>query len=76
MAHKNSPNKFLNRLIDTDLSGYFRDIKDLPKPTNYEFIKAYIRGRRTDIGQIEAISEQLPSRKRSLLIKQLIMKLM
>ena len=50
---KNISVKLLNRLIDTDLSGYFRDIKDLPKPTNYEFIKAYIRARRTDIGQIE-----------------------
>jgi DNA primase catalytic core len=50
---KNISVKLLNRLIDTDLSGYFRDIKDLPKPTNYEFIKAYIRARRTDIKQIE-----------------------
>lgn len=50
---KNISVKLLNRLIDTDLSGYFREIKDLPKPTNYEFIKAYIRARRTDIRQIE-----------------------
>ena len=50
---KNISVKHLNRLIDTDLSGYYREINDLPKPTNYEFIKAYIRARRTDIGQIE-----------------------
>jgi DNA primase catalytic core len=50
---KNISIKLLNRLIDTDLSGYFKEIKDLPKPTNYEFIKAYIRARRTDIKQIE-----------------------
>jgi len=50
---KNISVKLLNRLIDTDLSGYFREIKDLPKPTNYEFIKSYIRARRTDIKQIE-----------------------
>jgi len=50
---KNISVKLLNRLIDTDLSGYFREIKDLPKPTNYEFIKAYIRARRKDIRQIE-----------------------
>ena len=50
---KNISVKILNRLIDTDLSEYFRDIKDLPKPTNYEFIKSYIRARRTDIRQIE-----------------------
>jgi DNA primase catalytic core len=50
---KNISVKLLNRLIDTDLSGYFREIKDLPKPTNYEFLKAYIRAGRTDIKQIE-----------------------
>lgn len=50
---KNISVKLLNRLINTDLSGYFREIKDLPKPTNYEFIKAYIRASRTDIMQIE-----------------------
>lgn len=56
---KNISVKLLNRLIDTDLSGYFRDIKDLPKPTNYEFIKSYIRARRTDISQIEEGKRQL-----------------
>ena len=50
---KNISVKLLNRLIDTDLSGYFREIKDLPKPTNYEFIKAYIRASRTDIKEVE-----------------------
>ena len=56
---KNISVKLLNRLIDTDLSGYFREIKDLPKPTNYEFIKSYIRARRTDITQIEEGKRQL-----------------
>lgn len=50
---KNISVKLLNRLIDTDLSGCFREIPDLPKPTNYEFIKAYIRAGRTDINSIE-----------------------
>lgn len=50
---KNISVKLLNRLIDTDLSGYYREIKDLPKPTNYEFIKHYIKARRTDIANIE-----------------------
>jgi len=50
---KNISVKLLNRLINTDLSGYFREIRELPKPTNYEFIKHYIRARRTDIRQIE-----------------------
>lgn len=56
---KNISVKLLNRLIDTDLSGYFREIIDLPKPTNYEFIKSYIRARRTDIIQIEEGKKQL-----------------
>ena len=56
---KNISVKLLNRLIDTDLSGYFREIKDLSKPTNYEFIKSYIRARRTDITQIEEGKRQL-----------------
>jgi DNA primase catalytic core len=50
---KNISVKLLNRLIDTDLSGYFREVKELSKPTNYEFIKAYIRANRNDIEEIE-----------------------
>ncbi len=50
---KNISVKLLNRLIDTDLSGYFREVRNLPKPTNYEFIKHYIQARRTDITSIE-----------------------
>jgi len=50
---KNISVKLLNRLTATDLSGYFRDYPSLSKPTNYEFLKAYIRDRRTDIAQIE-----------------------
>lgn len=45
--------KLLNRLTNTDLSGYFRDIEDLSKPTNYEFLKHYIRTGRRDITAIE-----------------------
>jgi DNA primase catalytic core len=56
---KNISVKLLNRLIDTDLSGYFKDIKDLPKHTNYEFLKAYVRARRTDIKEVEEGKRQL-----------------
>jgi replicative DNA helicase len=56
---KNISVKLLNRLIDKDLSGYYREVKDLPKPTNYEFIKHYIKARRTDIQQIEEGKRQL-----------------
>ena len=55
---KNISIKLLNRLIDTDLSGYFREFKDLPTPTNYEFIKHYIRTQRTDIQEIEEGKKQ------------------
>ena len=50
---KNISIKLLNRLIDTDLRGYFSEAKGLPTPTNYEFIKSYIKAKRTDISQIE-----------------------
>lgn len=50
---KNISVKLLNRLIDTDLSGYYKDAKGLSKPTNYEFIKHYITAGRTDIGEVE-----------------------
>ena len=50
---KNISVKLLNRLIATDLSGYFREVKGLSTPTNYEFIKHYIKDGRTDIAQIE-----------------------
>ena len=53
---KNISVKLLNRLIDTDLSGYFRDTKEI---SNYEFIKAYIKAKRTDIEQIEEGKKQL-----------------
>jgi DNA primase catalytic core len=56
---KNISIKLLNRLIDTDLSGYFREVRDLSTPTNYEFIKSYIKARRTDISQIEEGKKQL-----------------
>jgi len=50
---KNLSIKLLNRLTATDLNKYFEDYKDLAKPTNYEFIKAYIKAQRTDIREIE-----------------------
>jgi replicative DNA helicase len=56
---KNISVKLLNRLIDTDLSGYFREVRDLAKPTNYEFIKSYIKNKRTDIKQVEEGKRQL-----------------
>lgn len=56
---KNISIKLLNRLIATDLSGYFREVRDLSTPTNYEFIKSYIKARRTDISQIEEGKKQL-----------------
>ena len=56
---KNISVKLLNRLIGTDLSGYFREVRDLSTPTNYEFIKSYIRARRTDISEIEEGKKQL-----------------
>ena len=56
---KNISVKLLNRLTGTDLSGHFREVKDLAKPTNYEFIKSYIKARRTDISQIEEGKRQL-----------------
>jgi len=56
---KNISVKLLNRLIDTNLSGYFTGVNNLSKPTNYEFIKSYIKDRRTDIAQIEEGKRQL-----------------
>lgn len=56
---KNIAVKLLNRLINEDLIGYFRDARDLSKPTNYEFIKHYIRTGRTDIPGIEQGKELL-----------------
>ncbi len=56
---KNISIKLLNRLTATDLSGYFREVRDLSTPTNYEFIKSYIKARRTDIIQIEEGKKQL-----------------
>jgi replicative DNA helicase len=50
---KNLAIKLLNRLTATDLSGYYGDFKELAKPTNYEFIKTYIRAGRTDIAELE-----------------------
>jgi DNA primase catalytic core len=56
---KNISVKLLNRLTNKDLSGYFREIRDLSKPTNYEFLKSYIRAGRTDIRDIEEGKRQL-----------------
>jgi DNA primase len=56
---KNLSIKLLNRLTATDLSGYFRDTRELAKPTNYEFIKSYIRAGRTDIEALETGKRRL-----------------
>jgi DNA primase catalytic core len=56
---KNISIKLLNRLVATDLSGYYRDIRDLSKPTNYEFLKSYIKESRVDIQAIEEGKRQL-----------------
>jgi DNA primase catalytic core len=56
---KNISVKLLNRLVATDLSQYYREVKDLSKPTNYEFLKSYIKTRRTDIQAIEEAKKEL-----------------
>ena len=43
--------KLLNRLTATNLRENFRG--DLAKPTNYEFLKSYIKEGRTDIAEVE-----------------------
>lgn len=55
---KNISIKLLNRLIATDLSQYYSQVKDL-KPTNYEFLKSYIKAKRTDIQAIEEGKREL-----------------
>jgi len=50
---KNLSIKLINTLTATDLSGYFTDCKSLTTHTNYEFIKLYIKEKRTDIKSIE-----------------------
>jgi len=56
---KNISVKLLNRLTGADLSEHYREVKDLAKPTNYEFLKSYIRAGRTDIREIEEGKRQL-----------------
>ena len=56
---KNISVKLLNRLTATDLSGHYREVKDLAKPTNYEFLKSYIRAGRIDIKEIEEGKREL-----------------
>ena len=50
---KNLSVKLLNTLTGETFSQYFKTVKDLARPTNYEFIKAYIRAGRSDIEAIE-----------------------
>jgi DNA primase catalytic core len=50
--------KLLNKLTGTDLKPSFSDY-NLSNPTNYEFIKSYIKSGRTDIPQIEEGKRQL-----------------
>ncbi len=67
-ANRNIGVKLLNRLTATDLSSHFRDYPDLAMFSNYEFIKAYIRDKRTDIKELEEGKRQL----RELIDSQLI----
>lgn len=50
---KNIMLKLLNRLINYDLSPLYKEVKNLAKPTNYEFLKTYIKQHRTDVKEIE-----------------------
>ena len=50
---KNLAIKLLNRLIATDLSAEFKSFTELARPTNYEFLKAYIKANRTDLPAVE-----------------------
>lgn len=50
---KNLSIKLLNRLTATSLGGYFGEYTTLARPTNYEYLKAYIKEGRTDIQEIE-----------------------
>ncbi len=50
---KNLSVKLLNRFIGEDLSEHYDSFIALARPTNYEFLKAYIKAKRTDIETIE-----------------------
>jgi len=56
---KNLAVKLINNLSGVDLRGHFNTVTDLPRQTNYEFIKSYIRAGRTDIPELEAGKEKL-----------------
>ena len=56
---KNLAVKLINNLSGVDLRGHFNTVIDLPRQTNYEFIKSYIRAGRTDIPELEAGKEKL-----------------
>lgn len=51
--------KLLNRITATDLSPAFSSTKELTRPTNYEFLKSYIKAGRSDIKEIEEGKSQL-----------------
>lgn len=56
---KNLSVKLISCLTGVFLEEYFYTAKDLPRRTNYEFIKSYIRAGRTDIPELEAGKEKL-----------------
>lgn len=56
---KNLSIKLLNCLVGESLSVYFSEYKSLAKPTNYEFLKTYIRDHRTDLGEVEEGKKKL-----------------
>jgi replicative DNA helicase len=50
---KNLSVKLLNRLVGADLSQHYGSFTALARPTNYEFLKAYVKAERADIDVIE-----------------------
>lgn len=56
---KNISVKLLNRLTNHNLSGYFKEVRDMAKQTNYEFLKSYIKAGRSDIREVEEGKKRL-----------------
>jgi hypothetical protein len=55
---KNLSVKLLNRFIGEDLSQHYKSFTALARPTNYEFLKAYVKAGRRDIEAIETGKEK------------------
>jgi replicative DNA helicase len=52
-ARANLAIKIINHLAGADLRGYYKNVPELTRLTNYDFIKHYIRNQRTDIKELE-----------------------